>query len=79
MLAGIAILTTKGGDDPIRKLDAFRGRVALPFLETVGAINKGLRLTLVPDARRWILYSLNAKGAPKVLTPKQLVAGEPLQ
>lgn len=68
LLAGIAILTTKGGDDPIRKLDAFGGRVALPFLETAGAINAGVRLTLVPDARRWILYRLNAKGSPSVLS-----------
>ena len=34
LLAGVAILTTRGGEDPIRKKDAFVGRVSLPFLET---------------------------------------------
>ena len=29
LLAGVAILTTRGGDDPIRKQDAFLGRVSL--------------------------------------------------
>ena len=68
LLAGVAILTTKGGDDPIRKLEAFRGRVALPFLETTGAGSTGMRLALMPNARRWVLYKLSAKGQPKVLS-----------
>jgi len=68
LLAGVAILTTKGGDDPIRKLEAFGGRVALPFLETTGAGSTGMRLALMPNPRRWILYKLSAKGQPKVLS-----------
>ena len=31
LLAGLAVLTTKGRQDPLRKLDAFGGRFDLPF------------------------------------------------
>jgi hypothetical protein len=68
LLAGVAILTTKGGDDPIRKLEAFGGRVSLPFLETTGVDATGLRMALLPNARRWVLYRLGGNGTPKVLS-----------
>jgi hypothetical protein len=68
LLAGVAILTTKGGDDPIRKLEAFGGRVALPFLETTGVGATGMRMALLPNARRWVLYRIGANGTPKVLS-----------
>ena len=68
LLSGLAILTTKGGTDPIRKLEAFNGRVSLPFLETTGIGQLGARLALFPEARRWVLYRLDSKGTPKVLS-----------
>ena len=68
LLSGLAILTTKGGSDPIRKLEAFNGRVSLPFLETTGLGQLGPRLALFPEARRWVLYRLDSKGTPKVLS-----------
>lgn len=68
LLSGLAILTTKGGSDPIRKLEAFNGRVSLPFLETTGLGQLGPRLVLFPEARRWVLYRLDSKGTPKVLS-----------
>ena len=68
LLAGVGILTTKGGDDPIRKLDAFGGRVSLPFLETTAPTGSSMRLMLVPDARRWILYRIDARGSPKIVS-----------
>ena len=68
LLAGVAILTTKGGDDPIRKLEAFGGRVALPFLETTGMGATGMRMALLPNARRWVLYRLGGNGTPKMLS-----------
>jgi hypothetical protein len=64
----LAILTTKGGEDPIRKREAFEGRVSLPFLETVGSGSRGMRLALMPNPRRWVLYKLSAKGVPKVVS-----------
>ena len=68
LLSGLAILTTKGGTDPIRKLEAFNGRVSLPFFETTGLGQLGARLALFPEARRWVLYRLDSKGTPKVLS-----------
>ncbi len=68
LLSGLAILTTKGGADPIRKLEAFNGRVSLPFLETTGVGQTGSRLVLFPESRRWVLYRLDARGVPRVLS-----------
>ena len=67
ILAGVALLITKGGEDPIRKQDAFVGRVSLPFFETTPP-NPGVkRLALVPDQRRWILYKVGKDNVPSVL------------
>lgn len=66
LLAGVAVLTTKGDEDPIRKVDAFCGRVALPFLETRSPRSDVMRMALVPRARRWILFRLNNRGMPAV-------------
>ena len=68
LLAGVAVLTTKGDEDPIRKADAFGGRVQLPCFETAPPPGlSDVRVALVPHARRWILYHLSARGAPVVL------------
>lgn len=69
LLAGLAIMTTRtSGDDPdaIRKKDAFGGRVQLPFLETAPPL-AGMRLVLIPHAKRWILYRLTSHGTPSVV------------
>ena len=68
ILAGVAILTTKGGHDPIRTLEAFGGRVSLPFLETSGVGAVGMRMALIPNPKRWILYKINNNGTVKVLS-----------
>ena len=67
ILAGAAVLTTKGGDDPIRKQDAFLGRVSLPFLETKPPASGVKRLALLTDQRRWVLYKVDKKSKPNVL------------
>lgn len=67
LLAGVAILTTRGGEDPIRKKDAFVGRVSLPFLETTPPPPGVKRLALIPDQKRWVLYRIGKDGAPHVL------------
>ena len=67
LLTGVAILTTRGGDDPIRKRDAFVGRVSLPFFETTPPPPGVKRLALIPDQRRWVLYKIGKDGAPNVL------------
>ena len=67
LLAGAAVLTTRGGQDPIRKQDAFLGRVSLPFFETTPP-NPGVkRLALIPDQQRWVLYKIGKNNAPHVL------------
>jgi len=66
LLAGVAILTTRGGDDPIRKKDAFVGRVSLPFFETTPPPPGVKRLALIPDQKRWVLYKIGKDGAPNV-------------
>jgi hypothetical protein len=60
LLAGVAVLTTKGGDDPIRKADAFGGRVQLPFLETNAPVASALRVMFIRKTQKWVLYQLNA-------------------
>ena len=67
LMAGLAVLTTKGGEDPIRKQDAFCGRMQLPFLETAPPPPEAMRITLIPHAKRWILYKLDQRGMPKIL------------
>ena len=67
IMAGLAVLTTKGGEDPIRKQDAFCGRLQLPFLETKPPPPEAMRITLIPHAKRWVLYRLDQRGMPKIL------------
>ncbi len=67
MIAGLAVLTTKGGEDPIRKQDAFCGRLQLPFLETAPPPPEAMRITLIPHAKRWVLYRLDQRGMPRIL------------
>jgi hypothetical protein len=67
LLTGIAMLTTTGTDDTIRKATAFNGLVQLPFLETVPPSKRSqTRLALVPTTRSWTLYTLSASGRPIV-------------
>ena len=66
LLTGVAILTTRGGDDPIRKKDAFVGRISLPFFETTPPLPGVKRLALIPDQKRWVLYKIGKDGAPNV-------------
>ena len=67
LLAGAAVLTTKGGEDPIRKQDAFVGRVSLPFFETKPPASGVKRLALLADQKRWVLYKVDKKNKPRVL------------
>jgi len=71
MLAGIAVLTTKGDGDPLRKSDAFGGRMALPFFETRPPSPDALRIVLIPNHRRWILFKLDKRGMPNVAASLQ--------
>jgi hypothetical protein len=67
LLTGLAMLTTSGTDDVIRKATAFSGLVQLPFLETVPPRSrKQPRLALVPTTRAWTLYTLSPSGKPVV-------------
>ena len=67
LLAGAAVLTTKGGEDPVRKQDAFVGRVSLPFFETRPPARGVKRLALLADQKRWVLYTVDKKSKPHVL------------
>jgi hypothetical protein len=71
LLAGVAVLTTKGDDDPIRKADAFNGRLQLPCFETRPPDPAALRIVLIPHCRRWILYRLDKRGRPKVASSQR--------
>ena len=68
LLAGVAVLATTGGADPVRKMDAFGGRVLLPFLTTKPCEPKKLRLLFAGESQSWILFSLSPSGAPRVLS-----------
>ena len=67
LLTGLAMMTTKGDDDPIRKAVAFGGRLQLPFFE-VPPPDEGaaLRICFVAEHQRWVLYRLDRKGLPTV-------------
>ena len=70
LIAGLAVLTTKGGEDPIRKQDAFCGRLQLPFLETAPPPREKMRITLIPHTKRWVLvHSGHARPAQGLVLP----------
>ena len=75
LLAGLAVLTTKGDEDPIRKADAFNGRLKLPFLETAAPAPDVARVVLIPSARRWVLHRLDARGRPVILCSRKDLDG----
>lgn len=68
LLAGLCILVggRGGGADYVRKGDAFRGRVQLPFLETPAPAPNVSRICYVPHSDEWMVYSVNQRGAAKV-------------
>ena len=68
LLAGIAVILTKNAQS-VRRDDAFRGRVILPFLET--NIEKQYeflpRLQYIFESDDWVVYRVNGKtGLPVV-------------
>ena len=67
LLAGIAVLITRGGEDPIRKQDAFMGRMSFPWLETTAPADGVKRLALLPEKKRWIVYKIDPKSGKPVL------------
>ena len=59
VLAGLACLLTREGPDPIRKSDAFGGRVVLPFLDPRPPRDKAApRIMLDRWNNRWTLFRL---------------------
>ena len=68
LLAGIAVILTKNAQS-IRRDDAFRGRVSLPFLET--KLEKQFeflpRMQYVSETDDWVVYTISGKtGMPSV-------------
>ena len=67
LLTGLAMMTTRGGSDPIRKVVAFGGRLQIPFLEVPPPNDPAaLRILFVPEHQRWVLYKLDRNGNPSV-------------
>ena len=68
LLAGVAVWTTTEGDDPIRKCNAFGGRVQLPFFETAHPKPRLQRITLIPQFGRGVLYRISeSDGEPRII------------
>mgnify|MGYP006075205619 CR=1 FL=1 len=68
ILTGLACLLTREGPDPIRKADAFGGRVCLPFIQQRAPSNNGLtRMSLDRWTNRWCLYRLEKGQKPDIL------------
>lgn len=65
LLTAVACLTTREGEDPIRKGDAFGGLVSLPFLSAATPPDNRLRVSLVPESKRWVLFKMQ-NGEPVV-------------
>lgn len=75
VLAGLACLLTREGPDPIRKSDAFGGRVVLPFLEPRPPRDRAApRVALDRWNNRWSLFSLTAN-SPDVIASGVGLAG----
>lgn len=69
VLAGLAVILARTPDD-IRKGDAFRGRVALPFLETAPPRADTAVLGLLPASGAWMVYKVDDAGHPHVSATK---------
>lgn len=65
LLTAVACLTTREGEDPIRKADAFSGLVSLPFLHTATPPENKARVSLVQESKRWLLFKMQ-NGEPIV-------------
>jgi len=59
LMTSVACLTTTEGEDPIRKAEAFAGRVQLPFLHTHAPPDKHQRVALVPSLNQWVLFHIS--------------------
>ena len=72
ILSGVAMITTRGGEEAIRKGSACEGRLQLPFFETPPpAERSALRILFVPHLRRWVLYRFDKHGKPQVVSSQR--------
>jgi hypothetical protein len=65
LLTAVACLTTREGEDPIRKADAFGGIVSLPFLNVASPPENKMRVSLLTESKRWVLFKMQ-NGEPLV-------------
>ena len=65
LLAGMALLFAKDKDD-IRKGDAFRGRISLPFLACLPPPAHCTRMAWVSGTSEWVVYTTDEWGRPRV-------------
>jgi hypothetical protein len=77
LLTAVACLTTREGEDPIRKADAFAGVVSLPFLNARTPEGNQMRVSLVAESRRWVLFKMQ-NGEPVVQTSVEGLEGAKL-
>lgn len=77
LLTAVACLTTREGEDPIRKADAFSGLVWLPFLNAGKPDPNQMRVTLVAESKRWVLFRMK-DGEPVVQTSVEGLEGAKL-
>ena len=65
VLAGVAVIMLDTHDS-LRKDDMYAGRIDLPFIETMPPPANVNRLMLLEHSHEWVVYSVTAKGEPKV-------------
>ena len=66
LLAGYAVITAKS-QDVIRRGNAFRGRVCLPFLECMPPKNKSATRLVMLSGGEWAIFKTSSSGQPRVL------------
>jgi hypothetical protein len=68
LLAGLCLILggRTSGSDYVRKGDAFRGRVQLPFLETPAPAPGVSRMCYIPHTDEWLVYTVSLKGMAEV-------------
>jgi hypothetical protein len=65
LLAGLAVQSFDSAQS-VRKDDMYKGRVQLPFLETLTVEPSVQRLALLEHSHEWVVYSMNTGAQPVV-------------
>lgn len=67
ILSGIAMLLLRGGQNELRRADAFEGLLNVPFLETKTPPPGTRRLVLLEATNEWVVFEVDSKHSQPVV------------